>query len=67
MRSNSSTVVSWLCAVIVAVNCCPRVTGCVPSEPTETVVFCACTALTTSAGVSAYSTSFNGSSQIRIA
>ena len=52
---------------MVAVNCCPGTTGCVPSEPTDTVVFCASTAETTSAGVSWYCTSLRGSSQIRMA
>ena len=37
---------------MVAVNCWPGTVGWLPSAPTETVVFCDCTAATTSEGVS---------------
>ena len=67
MRWKSSTLVSWLWAVIVAVNCWPGTTGWVPSAPTETVAFCAATAAVMSEGVSWNCASLSGSSQIRIA
>ena len=67
MLRKSSTEVSWLCAVIVAVNCWPSATGCAPSEPTDTVLFCWATAVVMSVGVSWNCASLSGSIQIRIA
>ncbi|MNS68170.1 hypothetical protein D3C86_1033560 [compost metagenome] len=65
--SKSATVVSWLCAVTVTLSCWPLTAGTAPSEPTETWVFWLSMALVTSAVVSWYLLSLNGSSQIRIA
>ncbi len=67
MARNCSGVCRRLRALMVAFRPVPGAAGRSPSWPTATCVFCASIADFTSAGVSAYFTSFAGSSQMRIA
>ena len=67
MFSNSSTVLSLVRAVIVALSCWSATAGSAPSWPAETCAFWLLSAAITSEGISAYFCSFAGSSQMRIA